>query len=137
MIESRVPKDIRNYRTKLIAGLDFRQIMCVVGALATDAVLKFVVFPLIGDVSVDSLTLIFGFIDIPILAFGWLRPDDLPLEIYIRDVVIRNFLAPRKRKLKRVIYTYPQPKYTDKQRKESDAKVAAEVKKHPEYKAYM
>lgn len=136
MIESKVPKDIRQYKTKLVGSFDLRQIICILIAIGIDAILYFTVVPLLGDIGIDSLVFWVALIDIPIFAFGWLHPDGMNLEVYINNVFLRQFLSPRKRKLKRIIYQYPKQQYTDNEKKASAQKVAAETSQHPEYKAY-
>ena len=41
MIETKVPKDIRVYKTKIIGPLSFRQLICLIVAVIVDGFLYF------------------------------------------------------------------------------------------------
>lgn len=103
MIESKMPKDIRAYKTKLIGPFTARQLLCIGVMIIVDFMLyNLVVIPL----HLSSDLVIYGliFIDLPIAAFGWAEVSGMPLEIYLRDVVLKQFLAPIKRKSIHIIY---------------------------------
>lgn len=103
MIETKMPKDIRSYKTKLIGPFTMRQIICV----AVMAVVDFILYALvIQPFQLQAEFIIYGliFIDIPIGAFGWIEPQGLPLEKYLKDVLLRSFIAPVKRKPQRILY---------------------------------
>lgn len=103
MIETKMPKDIRSYKTKLIGPFTMRQIICV----AVMAVVDFILYALvIQPFQLQAEFIIYGliFIDVPIGAFGWIEPQGLPLEKYLKDVLLRSFIAPVKRKPQRILY---------------------------------
>ena len=104
MIESKMPKDIRAYKTKLNScPFTARQLLCIGVMIIVDFMLyNLVVIPL----HLSSDLVIYGliFIDLPIAAFGWAEVSGMPLEIYLRDVVLKQFLAPMKRKSIHIIY---------------------------------
>lgn len=103
MIESKMPKDIRTYKTKLIGPFTARQLLCIGVMIIVDFMLyNLVVIPL----HLSSDLVIYGliFIDLSIGAFGWAEVSGMPLEIYLRDVVLKQFLAPMKRKSIHIIY---------------------------------
>lgn len=103
MIETKMPKDIRSYKTKLIGPFTMRQILCVAVMAAVDFILYALV---IRPFQLPAEFIIYGliFVDVPIGAFGWIEPQGLPLEKYLRDVLLRSFIAPVKRKPQRVLY---------------------------------
>lgn len=103
MIETKMPKDIRAYKTKLIGPFTMRQIICV----AVMAVVDFILYALvIQPFQLQAEFIIYGliFIDVPIGAFGWIEPQGLPLEKYLKDVLLRSFISPVKRKPQRILY---------------------------------
>lgn len=103
MIESKMPKDIRSYKTKLIGTFDGRQLICIGIMLVVDFMLfQFVITPL----KLPTEYVIYGliFFDLPIAAFGWVEFNGMPLETYIKEVILKMFLAPAKRKPKHIIY---------------------------------
>ncbi|MCC2254571.1 PrgI family protein [Ruminococcus sp. CLA-AA-H200] len=103
MIDAKIPKDIRAYKAKLIGPFTARQLICLAIMAASDILLYslvFVPFDLTGDFMIYALI----FIDIPIAAFGWVEPQGIPLEKYLKSVLLRSFLVPTKRKAKNVIY---------------------------------
>lgn len=103
MIDGKMPKDIRVYKTKIIGPLTGRQILLVLLLLIIDLILyRYVVGPL----SLPREAVIYGLIliDIPIAAFGWIEPQGMPLERYLKDVLIRYLMVPTCRKAKLVLY---------------------------------
>lgn len=122
MIETKMPKDIRSYKTKLIGPFTMRQIICV----AVMAVVDFILYALvIQPFQLQAEFIIYGliFVDVPIGAFGWIEPQGLPLEKYLKDVLLRSFIAPVKRKPQRILYeerlSAEKPKGTKKKAKKN------------------
>ncbi len=103
MIESKMPKDIRAYKTKLLGPFNGRQLICVAIMLIVDFLLfKIVVNPL--QLPLDYV--IFGLIliDLPIATFGWVEINGMSLECYIKEVGFKTLFAPTKRKPNLIIY---------------------------------
>ena len=103
MIESKMPKDIRAYKTKLIGPFSGRQLICIGIMLAVDFLLfQLIILPM--ELPLEFVIYGLVFIDVPIGAFGWVEITGMPLETYIKEVVLKMFLAPAKRKPKHIIY---------------------------------
>lgn len=134
MIETKVPMDVRSYKAKLIGPFTTRQLICVTIAVALDAFLFLTVInPL--NIPVRLAVFILVFLDVPIVAFI-AEPMGLPMEKYIKKVLIRSLIAPTKRKAKTSITAIHSAKYTAKEVKASKRKMKKLLKTHPEYKAY-
>lgn len=88
--------------------------------------------------------LIYGviFLDVPIAMFGWLEPMGMPLENYLKKILIRTFIAPTKRTEKTNIYRMkstrnakeePKNKKERKKKKKESDKL---LKTNPDYKPF-
>ena len=73
MLETKVPKDIRVYKTKLVGGLTFRQFLCVVLMILFDLLLYNTILKQ-TEISIEYIIFVLIFLDVPIAAFGWLAP---------------------------------------------------------------
>lgn len=103
MIESKMPKDIRAYKTKLIGPFNGRQLVCIAIMAVVDIMLyNFVVVPL--QLSTDLIIYGLIFVNFPIATFGWMEVSGMPLEVYLKEVILKIFLAPAKRKPIHIIY---------------------------------
>lgn len=128
MIESKMPKDIRAYKTKLIGPFNGRQLICVGIMLVVDFLLfQLVVLPL--DLPLEFVIYGLVFIDLPIAAFGWVEINGMSLETYMKEVVLKMFLAPAKRKSKHVIYE-TKADIPDKSQKKKKKKTKNEPKSY-------
>lgn len=134
MIETKVPMDVRSYKAKLIGPFTTRQLVCVVIAVLIDAVLFFAI---LHPFNVPAKPAIFAlvFVDVPIVAFT-LEPMGMPMEQYLRSVLIRSFIAPTKRKAKSSLPKSQPTFYTKKERKVSQKRMKNLLKTNPELKAY-
>lgn len=106
MIETKMPKDIRSYKTKLIGPFTMRQLACIAVMGVVDIILYSLV---IKPFQLPTEFIIYGLIliDVPIGAFGWIEPQGLPFERYLKDVLLRSFIAPAKRKPLLVLHEEP------------------------------
>lgn len=97
MIEVRIPKEIRTYKEKLFLGLNVRQTVCSVLALAINVPLYIFVRPYIGD-QIASWVIIFtaG----PLFLVGFFNYNGMPFEQFLVCIVKFMFLTPQKRKYK-------------------------------------
>ena len=113
MIETKMPKDIRSYKTKFIGPFTMRQILCIAIMAAVDIILYILV---IQPLKLPMEFIVYGliFVDVPIGAFGWIEPQGIPLEKYLIDVILRSFIAPAKRKPKKMIYVNAPENSTEK-----------------------
>lgn len=103
MIEVKVPKDIRTYKTKVIGPFTVRQGVCLVIMAIVDYLFYKFLFQNLG-LELDYFIYFGVFIDVPIAIFGWLEPYDMKMEQYLKKVILRSFLAPVKRKSSNKIY---------------------------------
>lgn len=121
MIETKMPKDIRTYKTKLIGPFTMRQIICVAVMTVVDITLYALV---IQPFQLSTEFIIYGLIlvDVPIGAFGWIEPQGLPLEKYLKNVLLRSFIAPVNRKPQRILHDNPDTGEKPKGRKKKNRK---------------
>lgn len=128
MIETKVPPDIRKYKTKILGPLTIRQIICIAIAILVDILFYTLVYrPL--DLSINFLVYAFTFIDVPILIFT-LDVNGVPMEKYIKKVFFNAFVVPRKRKSSHKMSE-------DKKITPTDEKTLKKKKKdNPEIKSY-
>ncbi|WMJ77850.1 PrgI family protein [Sedimentibacter sp. MB35-C1] len=104
MIEIKIPKEIRDYREAIFAGLNLRQIISLAVAVAINVPLYVYIKPYIGDEIASWLVIITG---IPIFLIGFIKFDGMPFEEYFKVILRFYFLKPRKRKYKvENIYTF-------------------------------
>lgn len=134
MIETKVPMDIRSYKAKFIGPFTTRQLVCVAASACVDAALYFAIAkPL--DVPIRLAVFVMALIDVPILSFIF-EPLGMPMEKYVKDVLLRALMAPTKRRAKGEVGEKKARTYTSKEMKASKKKMKKLVKTHPEYKAY-
>ena len=128
MIESKMPKDIRAYKTKLIGPFNGRQLICVGIMLVVDFLLfQLVVHPL--DLPLEFVIYGFVFIDLPIAAFGWVEINGMSLETYMKEVVLKIFLL--RLKESRSIFIYEtKADIPDKSQKKRKKKTKNEPKSY-------
>lgn len=141
MIEGKVPKDIRSYKTKIIGPFTVRQAACIFIMIAVDFIFYSTIWK---SFYLSSDFLIYGviFLDVPIAMFGWLEPMGMPLESYLKKILIRTFIAPTKRTEKTNIYrmeqtgnTKEEPK-NKKERKKKKKESDKLLKTNPDYKPF-
>lgn len=134
MIETKVPMDIRKYKAKLIGPFTTRQLICLTICTAID-----IVFYLLlagpAHIPIKITVFILIMIDCPILAFT-LEPLGMPMEKYLKNVLLRMFLAPIKRKAKSPVPVPERKPHTSKEIKGSKKKMKKLIKTNPEYKGY-
>ena len=136
MIETKVPKDVRSYKTKVIGPFSLRQLICLVIAAIVDGFAYFGTQALGIELSINMLIYGVMFIDLPILAF-MIEIEGLPMEVYLKNIILKQFTAKTKRTAETRINTKaPIKPMTKKERKEYENKQKAIQKKHPELKSY-
>lgn len=136
MIETKVPKDVRSYKTKILGPFTLRQIICLVAAIIFDAFLYFLATALGIELNMRIVIYAVIFLDLPILMFI-LEPQGMPMEQYISKVIIANFLKPNKRKAENLLYEeQKKTPLTKKEKKQRDKVIAKIGNKNPNLKAY-
>ena len=121
MIETKMPKDIRAYKTKLIGPFTGRQTICV----AIAGVVFILFYACIAKpfhLPQEYLFYIGLPLIIPILAFGWYEPNGMKLEKYLQKVVIRSFAVPIKRKAGQALYKTEEKKPLTKEEQKNKKK---------------
>lgn len=89
-IRVKVPKEIKDYQEKLMGGMSVRQLVFfVLAVLISVGVTAYCV--LVLHMSVDTAGYIVIPILIPIVAFGWIRKEGMPLEKYGK--IILNYYS--------------------------------------------
>lgn len=136
MVETKVPKDIRTYKTKLVGPLSLRETICVLIVCVIDWIAySFFFKPL--DLSADMLIYAIMFLDLPILAFGGIRPMGMPLEKYIMMIFVTQFMSPKHRKVvTKIVKINDQVNISDKEKRKQKKIFKNEIKDNPEFKPY-
>lgn len=89
-LETRIPKEITEYREKIVFGLSGRQLISVAAALAVVGATGFLLWYVLGiNFSIVEYILILE--AMPIVAFGFVRKDGMPLENYLLILFRYNF----------------------------------------------
>ena len=97
MIEIKLPKDIRDYKEVLFAGLNLRQIVSLSMAFAINVPLYLYSKSYIGEELASWLVMLTG---VPVFLLGFIKFDGMPFEKYFMIMLRFNFIVPRKRKYK-------------------------------------
>lgn len=97
MIEIRIPKEIRTYKEKLFFGLNMRQTLCSVLAIAINVPIYMYIRPYIGD---DLAGWLIMFTAVPLFLIGYFNYNGMPFEQFIVCILRFQFLTPQKRKYK-------------------------------------
>lgn len=118
MIEMEMPKDIRQYKTKLIGPFSTREFVCFTIAAGCGLL----TFNTVGKIFVSDVRIFLCIVSaIPGLLCGWYKPYGVPFEKFIKSTLIAHFLSPAKRKYvieNRFNVKKVKKKLTSKERKE-------------------
>ncbi len=87
-LEVKIPKEINEYREKILFGLSIRQLICVAIAALLCIVTYFVVRPFIGSDLAGYLVLVEA---MPIMGVGFLRINGFSFEKYMMLVLRHTF----------------------------------------------
>ncbi|WP_429960180.1 PrgI family protein [Enterococcus sp. AZ012] len=94
-VEVRVPKDIKEYKEKIIAGMSMKQLFSVGIAIGVNSFISILFIKLLGY-SMDTVSWIMIICSIPIVAFGWFKKDGLNFKQFIYYFFLYH-LSPGKR----------------------------------------
>ena len=96
MIEIEIPKDVRDYETKLLGPFTTRQLICAV-CMAVLCILTYKgASSILGEES--SLKIFFPIVvAIPFGLIGWVKPYGMKFEKFAKSVFVSMFLSPAKR----------------------------------------
>lgn len=81
-VEVRVPKDIKEYKEKIIAGMSMKQLLTVGIAIGVNAIISLIFMRFLGY-SMEIVSWIMIICSIPIVAFGWLKKDGLSFKQFL------------------------------------------------------
>lgn len=129
-IETSVPKDIRVYKSKVIGPFTLRQVICLAVAIAVDCLLYFGIFSMF-DFSLNALIYVVILVDLPILAFT-IEPLGMPMEQYLHKVLLKQFIAPNRRKTETKLTTPLASHMTDKEKKKHQKQLEKKYQEHPD-----
>lgn len=93
MIEVKIPAEIQDYKSKLIAGLSIRQCIAIAGIFVT--CVPITVFG-IGHIPADILFWIAIAFVVPFVGWGWFTFKDMRFEIFVKSFFAMNFLPQRR-----------------------------------------
>lgn len=122
MIETKIPKDIRKYKTKVIGPFAIRQAVTLSIILLLDIILYDMIFKPFG-LSIDVDLYIWIAVDVLIGVIGFMEIRGEPFEKFMVGYIHYNILSPQKRTCSEK-YVKPEGKKKKKY-------------KEPEYKAYL
>lgn len=97
MIEVRIPKEIRTYKEKFFFGLNVRQSICTVLALAINIPLYIFICPHIGNELSSWIIILSGS---PLFLIGFFHYNGMPFEQFASCIFKFQILTPQKRKYK-------------------------------------
>lgn len=139
MYRARIPKDIRKYKTKVVGPLTGRQAACAAVIVCVDLVI-YAMFRLLGW-GMSFLFYAVLIADIPVAAFAF-DIDGVPMEMFIRDVLIWSLSRPKERTASftmsddEVMKIPSEMNETPKEEKKREKKMNDIVKNRPDLRPY-
>lgn len=97
-VEVKIPKDIKEYKEKVIAGMNLKQLLCLAIASGVNVVISLIfIAGLKIPMEITSWFMILA--SIPIVSFGWFKRNGLTFDIYLKQF-FKYHVAPGTRKKK-------------------------------------
>ncbi len=93
MVEVRIPKEIRDYEDKLVAGLTVRQVITTVIAGVISAIMYFKLKDIVGTEILSNVIMV---IDCIILAVGWIEYNGMKMEKFALLFIEQNFFQQKR-----------------------------------------
>lgn len=93
-MEIKINKEIREYKENIVLGLDLRQFVFSIGALACSAGSYFLLKDTIGKEGVSWVCILTA---VPLACFGFFNSNGLNLEQYLMAVITTEWILPAKR----------------------------------------
>ena len=93
MIEVKIPAEIQEYKSKLIAGLSTRQVISIAGALLTGVPIAVMGN---GHISPDILPWIVIAVVVPFAGFGFFTFKGMRFEEFVKVFFMMNFFPQRR-----------------------------------------
>ncbi|MBF0015420.1 PrgI family protein [Enterococcus casseliflavus] len=94
-VEVRVPKDIKEYKEKIIGGMSMKQLFSVGVAIVVNSVISLVFIRFLGY-SMDVVSWLMIVFSIPIVAFGWFKKDGLSFQQFLYYFFSYHFSSGRR-----------------------------------------
>lgn len=91
MLEVKIPADIQEYKSKLIAGLSVRQVIAIGGALVTAVPIGAFCY---GKISPDILLWVIILVVVPFAGYGFMNFKGMPFEQFVK-VLWSFYLLPQ------------------------------------------
>lgn len=89
-VEVKVPKDIKEYKEKVIAGMTLKQLLCLNIAAGVNIVISLIFIAWLKiPMEITSWLMILS--SIPIVSFGWFKRNGLTFEVYIKQFFKYHF----------------------------------------------
>lgn len=93
-MEIKINKEIREYKENIVLGLNLRQFVFSVGAIACSAGSYFLLKDIIGKEAVSWVCIATA---VPMACFGFFNSNGLSLEQYLFAVITTEWILPAKR----------------------------------------
>ena len=93
-LSTHIPKEITDYKERIVGDFSGRQLISIVGAAATVGISYFILVHLL-HVTMDVYPYIVAVLCAPIFAFGFYRKSNMPFEQYI-SFLLRHYLGNNK-----------------------------------------
>lgn len=97
----KIPKEIRDYKEKLILGLTARQLIASALAIGVCVPLYLFGVKFLGDELTSWLVIL---IALPLMAIGFIKKNGMPFEKYAKAVLLHQAIYPQKTNFKSVNY---------------------------------
>lgn len=94
MIEVKIPKEIHDFKEAIVAGLNARQLVCVILTLLICIPLYIFGVDILGE---DIASWLCIFVALPCAAIGFFSYNGMPLEKFVFVWIKFNFICPQKR----------------------------------------
>lgn len=139
MIEVQIPKDVMNYKATLIGPFTTRQVVCGCTTAAVEYAFFSIlnVFGITNILGLDSMVGIGTILAMPIMVFIIPGPFGMPMEKYLKNVLLLSLIAPKTRpyQTENAFECLIPPKDTTKKSKPKTYS-PGELRKHPDYIIY-
>ena len=93
MLEVKIPAEIQEYKSKVVAGLSLRQLIAIGGAIVVGVPVGVIGY---GKISNDILMWLLILIAVPFAGYGFLNFKGMPFELFVK-VMYHHYVLPQKR----------------------------------------
>ncbi|OTP24864.1 PrgI family protein [Enterococcus mundtii] len=100
-VEVRVPKDIKEYKEKIILGMSMKQLVSVSIAIGINILISVVFIGFLGY-SMEIVSWMMILSSIPVVAFGWLKKDGLSFQKFLYYFFHYHLLPGKRYKLQQI-----------------------------------